>query len=245
MSRGFSLVELLVAIVITALITAAAAAVVPPLQALFEHTPAVIDVQQRGRTAVDTITQAVRGAVEVLLLDADPSQTHFRVLQAVVPIVGGARGVLAADQSGPGGQLFLAAGGCPGIPDVCGFERGSFGRIAGANGRFDLFVVGSINTNGGSITPGRPFDQSYAVGAVVVEVDVYTFRLDPQGDGSSTLVRQTAAGAVQPIVDRVTELRFEQTLHGRGVDVALTLQPHQPPSPASSRRFAVAARNLR
>lgn len=245
MSRGFSLIELLVATAISALIAGAIAAVVPPLQALFEQTPAAIDVQQRGRTAVDTIIQAVRGADQVLLLDADPSRTYFRELQAVVPKAGGATGVVAADQSGPGGQLFLAAAGCPAIPDVCGFIPGSIAMIADAAGRYDVFTVGSINTNGGSITAVRPFDRVYAADAVIVEVDVYTFRLDAQADGSSTLVRQTAAGAVQPIVDHVTDLRFENIFSGKGVAVALTLPPQRPTLRASSRRFAAVVRNLR
>ncbi len=245
MNRGFSLLELLIAITITALLAAVTAAVVPPLHALFEQTPAAIDLQQRGRTAVDTIAQAVRAADQVLLLDADPARSHFRELQTVAPKADGAQGTLARDQSSPGGHLYLYDTGCPAVPDVCGFVRGTVAMIANDSGQFDVFIVGSINVVSGSISPGRSFDRSYAEGAMVVEVDAHTFRLDPQADGSSTLVRQTAAGAIQPIVDRVSELRFERAFGDKGVEVALALQPLRMPAPTSLRRVAVVARNLR
>ena len=40
------------------------------------------------------------------------------------------------------------------------------------------------------------------------EVGLDTYRLEPEADGSRTLVRQTAAGAVQPMVDNVAEFEL-------------------------------------
>jgi prepilin-type N-terminal cleavage/methylation domain-containing protein len=244
MSRGFSLLELLIATAISALLAAAIAAVVPPLQASFERTPAQIDLQQRGRTAIDTIAQAVRGADRVVLFDETQVEGRFNQLMTVAPAPNAARGVVAYDQLGAGGDLFLTPAPCPSAPDVCGFAPGSSAVIAGAGGGFDVFTVGSADAATRSLSPRRPFNQAYAADATIVEVDVYTFRLDPQADGSSTLVRQTASGAVQPIVDRVSVLRFAHTFDARGVGVELQLQAHGSTA-AITRRIAIAARNVR
>jgi prepilin-type N-terminal cleavage/methylation domain-containing protein len=245
MSRGFSLLELLIATAISALVAAVIAAVVPSLQAFFEQAPRTIDLQQRARTAVDAIAHAVRAADEVVLLEQDPSHGYFRQLQTIAPTANAAQGVVVEDQSGPGGELWLSEARCAGVPDVCGFVRGSIARIADGTGRFDIFTVGSIDVAARGIAPRSPFDQPYAADATVVEVDAYIFRLDPQPDGSFALVRETGSGAVQPIVDRVSEVRFERAFDARGIDVTLTLLSHGPRAEASTRRMAMVARNLR
>jgi type II secretory pathway pseudopilin PulG len=237
MSRGFSILELLIATAMTALLTAAIAAVVPTLQLYFEQTPAAIDLQQRGRAAVDAIAQAIRSADRVMLLDSGRLMTIARRFHA-------ARGVLEQDQSHAGAGLFLSATRCPSVPDPCGFVRGAAAVVDDGLGRFEAFVVRSVDAGARSISARHRFDRAYAAGAEVVEADVYTFRLDPQPDGSHALVRETAAGAVQPIADRVTMLQFVQTFDARGVEVTLVLQPHGAPAAAITRRIAILARNV-
>ena len=235
--EGFSLLELLIAAAITVVLSAAIAAVVPSLQAAFEQTPAAIDLHQRGRTAIDAIAQAVRSADRVVLLDAGR-------LMAIVPRISAARAVLAEDQTNAGADLFLSEARCPSIPDVCGFARGSSALISEVSGRFDVFIVASVDEHARSMSAQQHFDRAYAADADVIEVDAYTFRLDAQPDGSTTLIRETAAGAVQAIVDRVTSLRFDEAFGGRGIDVTMTLQPHGVPAAAITRRMAIVARNL-
>jgi prepilin-type N-terminal cleavage/methylation domain-containing protein len=236
MRSGFSLLEVLIAMAITALLAAGIAAVVPSLQAYFERTPATIDLHQRGRTAIDAIAQAIRSADRVLLLDAER-------LMTIVPRINAAHGVLRQDQSSAGAALLLSDLRCPLVPDVCGFRSGTSALIADGHGRFDLFIVGAVNLDARSISARRRFDQAYAADADVVEVDACTFRLDPQPDGSQALVRETSAGAVQPLVDRVTGLRFEEALGNRGIDVTITLQPHGSSAPGITRRIAIVVRN--
>jgi prepilin-type N-terminal cleavage/methylation domain-containing protein len=245
---GFSLLELLIATAITAVLAATVAATVPSLQAFFEQTPAAIEMQQRGRTVLDAIAQSVRTADRVLLLDADPAEPRFRQLMTIAPRANAAQGLLQQDQSDAGGALFLSATRCPAVPDVCGFIRGATAVIADA-GRYEVFTVGSTAAATRSITPRQPLALAYAAGAQVVEVDAHTFRLAPQPDGSSTLVRDTGAGAAQPIADRVGELRFEQTFGARGIDFTVKLQrPGATPGASiveSTRRMAIVARNVR
>ena len=227
-ARGFSLVELLVALVICSVIAAIIGGLVPPARAAFEQTPAALELQQRGRTAIDAIAQAVRsagivGVVPPLVLSVpDQSGERFTRLLAIARTLHAAEGILESDQQGPSGDLLLSQSSCPAVREVCGFSRGASAVIADGAGRFDLFSVTATNDGLNSLSSSVSFAQSYPAGSVVVEVDAYTFHLDAQPDGSKTLVRQTVAGAIQPIVDHVADLSF-QALGGQ-LEVSLTLQ---------------------
>ena len=61
--RGFTLVELLIAMAITILIAGAIAGVAPQARAAFERVPADLEMQQRGRTAIDVKPVDVRPGV--------------------------------------------------------------------------------------------------------------------------------------------------------------------------------------
>jgi hypothetical protein len=187
----------------------------------------------------------VRGADRVVLMDETADPGKFRQLMTVAPAVNAARATVAYDQLGAGGDLFLAAAPCPSAPEVCGFARGSSAMIAGAGGAFDVFTVGSVDAGTRSLSPRRSFSRPYTADASIVEVDACTFRLDPQPDGSLTLVRQTAGGAVQPIADRVSEVRFAHVFEGRGVDVELQLRTLGSTASTITRRIAIVARNVR
>src|SRR5687767_10497542 len=79
---GFSLVELLIALTICAVISASIAAVVPPARAIFERTPAELDLQQRARAAVDAIVYAIRAAGADVIASGE-----LGPLAAIVPAV--------------------------------------------------------------------------------------------------------------------------------------------------------------
>jgi prepilin-type N-terminal cleavage/methylation domain-containing protein len=224
--RGFSLIELLIALTICAVVAATIGAVVPPARAAFERTPAELELQQRGRTAVDVIIQAIRSAGShvvvseelgplaamipaVIPLDVDASGTAFSKLKVIAPRMQSAQGVLAEHQAGANGDLVLSAAPCPSVPVVCGFSDGATAAATDGSGRFDVFTIAAAQAATHRITPARPLNPPYAAGSIVIEVDVYTFQLALQPDGTRSLIRLTGAGAVQPIVDRVISLRFE------------------------------------
>lgn len=225
--EGFSLVELLVALAICTIISAAIGAVVPPSRAVFEQTPAALELQQRGRIAIDTIAQAVRSAgitnvVPAMVLSApDSSGERFTRLLAIARTLHAAQATLAADQQGSSGDLLLSESSCPAVSDVCGFTRGATAAIADGSGRFDLFIVMATDQGLNSVSSSDVFAEPYPAGSVVIEVDAHTFRLDAQPDGSKTLVRETVAGAIQPIVDHAAALSFLAT--GAQLEVNLTL----------------------
>lgn len=222
---GFSLVELLVALTVCALLSGAIAAVVPPARTAFAATPAAMDVQQRERTVADVLARALRSAAwihavrddgsagavvpAVVLLEPEAGDTRFHAVR-VLAIAGGGRGVLAADQAGSSGALRLQPDvDCPSAGDVCGFAKGATAVIVDVSGRFTVFAIAATNKAARSLSPSSGFATSYSAGSAVIEVGSDTYRLELEADGSSTLVRQTAAGAVQPIVDNVSELVIE------------------------------------
>jgi hypothetical protein len=75
------------------------------------------------------------------------------------------------------------------------------------------------------LLPSNGFATPYPAGSAVFEVSSDTYRLESGADGSRTLVRQTAAGAVQPLVDNISELGLEASrFAGRLTRVDLTVR---------------------
>jgi prepilin-type N-terminal cleavage/methylation domain-containing protein len=221
---GFSLLELLIALAICAVLAAGIAIIVPPARAAFELTPAELDLQQRGRTAIDVIVRAIRasgsdavaaaeygplsGIVPAVIPLHPQADGTFAGLKVITPRFDAAQGILEHHQSGSSGALALAAERCPAVTVLCGFVRDTTALIADGSGRFDLFTVASVDAAANLLTARRPLTPPYAAGSVLVEAEAHTFQLEPQPDGSLTLVRLTAGGAQQPIADRVSALIF-------------------------------------
>lgn len=236
--KGFTLVELLIALGISLAIGGAIAGLAPPARMAFERVPGELDVQQRGRAALDTIAQAVRAAGKdvaaaqalgamadlfpaIRLSDPDESGELFHSLTAIVPVADPAQGVLDSAQASSSAPMTLAIGACPNVKDVCGFTAGAAAVVVDGSGHFDVFVVASTSPGGRRLTPDRALSRAYGAGSAVVEIDESTFRLDEQPDGSYSLIRVTAAGAVQPVVDFLAAVTFAFA-HQR-LEVALTV----------------------
>ncbi|MBY0494030.1 MAG: prepilin-type N-terminal cleavage/methylation domain-containing protein [Cyanobacteria bacterium] len=216
--KGFTLIELLVAMTITLLLAGALAGVAQPARAAFDRVPAELDLQQRGRTAIDAISQALRASVS----KASASGV-FDELTVVVPVTDAARGLLSADQSDPAAPITLSTEQCPNIKDVCGFKAGSTVMIADSAAHQDVFSIASVNTGARRLTPSAPLSRPYPAGSFTIEVDQFTFALAEQADGSYSLIRETAAGAIQPLVDFVSDLSFD--VGAEHVDVRISIEP--------------------
>jgi hypothetical protein len=224
------LIELLIALAICSALTAAIAGIVQPARAAFDQVPATLDLRQRGRTAIDVLSQALRSPgpladllPAVTLLDPDESGSQFSSMTVIAPVEHPAQGVLAHDQAGPSAALALGDVQCPDLKEVCGFIKGAIALITDGAGRFDVFEVVFAHAPSRRLTPSAAFPEPYPEGSLVIEVTADTFRLDEQDDGSFALVRETAAGAVQPIVDFVSSLAFESP-DPHEVSVMVTIQ---------------------
>jgi Tfp pilus assembly protein PilW len=245
---------LLIALGITLAISGAIAALAPPARKAFERLPAELELQQRGRMAIEMLAQAVRAAGQdvaaayalgsmadlfpaITLTDPDESGERFGSLRAIVPVANPAQGILDTDQSSSSAPITLAITPCPNVKDVCGFQKDAAAVVVDAAGHFDVFLVSATNAGARRLTPDRALSRAYTAGSVVVEIVESRFRLDPQPDGSFSLVRETAAGAVQPVVDFLSSLSFAFT--HQQLDIALTALP-----PAGVLQGAVAARHF-
>lgn len=225
--RGFSLVELLVATLVCAALAGAAALVAVPARAAFAATPAAIDVEQRARTALEALAAPLRSAgayggagpraaplaaaLPVVTPFGTPRESDgaFPSIRVISVVPDGARGVLAVDQAGPGGALTLdPASGCPEWKAPCGFVAGATAVVADGLGRFEVFEVGAVAPGALQLRATRPLAMAYPAGSMVTEVSADRFELVAQPDGSRTLSKVTAAGASQPIVDRVLDMSF-------------------------------------
>jgi prepilin-type N-terminal cleavage/methylation domain-containing protein len=221
MTRGFTLVELLVALTITVLIAGALAQAMPAARAAFERVPAELDLHQRGRIAIDTLTQALRAADRISVASPDEDGAYLE-LTAVIPVASPAQGVLSVDQAAPGAPMTLGIDRCPNVKEVCGFTGGTVAMISDRDGHYDVFIVTAVDAALRRVIPDRILSRAYPAGSIVLEVEEHTFGLDLQPDESYSLIRVTAAGAVQPIVDFIPALAF--TVNGRQVGVRLTVQ---------------------
>ena len=214
-ARGFTLIELLVAMTLLLLLASAAMQAVPAAREAFTRIPAELETQQRARVAMESIAQAARMAIARAVGDAHS-------LTLVIGVPGGGAGILAS-HAGLTAPLLLNASGCPAIKDVCGFTSGAWAVVQDAWGAFDVFAVAATTVGTRSVTPSRALSKVYAAGATVASADRYTFRLAMQADGTESLVRETAAGAVQPLVDFVGELHV--VLQDDMVRVSIRVDP--------------------
>ena len=223
----------------------------------FEATPAALDLQQRARTGLDLVASTLRsagshvGATDdvaplaaampavgpLRALDGATGEGPFSAIDSVSLVSGGSQGVLDRDQGWPQGPLTLTAGrSCPLVGDVCGFRAGTVAAIVDGHGRFDVFVVAATDAANMRLVPSVALSARYPAGAAVVEVDASRFGLALQPDGSRSLVRKTAGGATQPVVDGVSRLVFEPwgeaaapTLYGDAAAGWATYGPGPPP----------------
>lgn len=225
-ARGFTLVELLVALVITLLVSGAALVLARGARTALTVEPATMDTVRRLREGADALASAVasgggeRGigdesgslaaAVPVVRLVSPSGPDVFREL-VVTRVVQGGRGRLASDQPGPAGSLTLETGDglCPRSGSVCGFAVGDVAVAFDGRGHVDVLVVAAVSEPLSRLTPRAPLSYAYRAGAWVIAVRQEHLLLMLQPGGAQTLTRVTAAGAREPILDGVTSLDFQ------------------------------------
>lgn len=253
-ASGFTLIELLVALAVTLVIAGGIATAVPRARPAFDRVPAELELHQRGRTALDVLAQSVRAAgktvasanllgplaelVPVVSLGVPDVSGAFTSMTVIAPVANASEGLLASDQASPSGSITLAVTPCPNVKDVCGFTPGAVAVIADTEGHHDVFIVASTNPGARRLTPNHALSHTYRAGAVVAEVEQNTFSLVPQADGTRSLIRETAAGAIQPVADFFSTLTFE--LESHQVNIVLTVD-----APTDALRRALGSRVFR
>ena len=225
-ARGFSLIELLVACALVAIIGAAVASLVAPLGAVLERTETTGQLEPAGRTVLEDVLADIREG------GSDPAVGRpERALARVVARAVSLRGLGSDEFARPGAAVrvirvpHLAAQGllsagvaggdfvlpldtvvrCAGGPPACGFLPGDAALLY--NGATAQRVT--IEDIGDAFVRLRaPLPTPFAAGAVLAEVVSNTYGTRATADGSRQLVRISTNGAEQPLLDNVSEFEI-------------------------------------
>lgn len=236
---GFTLVELLIATLITMAVAAAAYMLTSQAQRIFAAQPEQSDVQQRIRVGVDAVRQDLimagagtyagpaRGSLDTAMApvmpyrafgDApDPAQGLFFRTDSIsviyVPSTA-AQSTLSAPLPPDGQDMQLTmAPNCPAATttQLCGFAPGTRVLIADDQGNWDVFRVTQVGVGIATLAHRGPSGSvRYPAGAIAAEVHLATYSLKPDSStGAFQLARHDGWATELPVVDDVVALTFE------------------------------------
>jgi prepilin-type N-terminal cleavage/methylation domain-containing protein len=225
-TRGFSLIEVLIATAISLAATLLACQLAAGAQANWRANGARADLQQRARAVADMLTRALLEAGGGPLA-GEASGPLLRHIPAVLPRRIGIRGadpfdafrsdafttihVLAetahatlAIPAGPGATVLelAAVAGC--VNPTCGFSDGATALVLDPSGAYDIYTVTTVS--GAELTVrerGPGSGRSHAAGSPVLSIDSSSFFVDP---ASATLHRYDGDSSDLPAIDDVVGL---------------------------------------
>ena len=232
MDRGFSLVELIVAMALTLLVMSAAFSLAAPGTATGRTEPESVDVQQRARVGADSLIRDLQmaGAGVHLGPATGPLRSFFAPilprragLQNPDPFSAArpdaitimyvadtlAQSVLRAPLPSAGASLLVhplpncAAGGA-----LCRLAQGSSLVVFDTVGHFDFFTLLQVQVDSGQLRSWQKAHSSfsYPAGAVVAEAVWHTYYLDAQ---NRQLRHFDGYLTDIPVVDNVVDLAFD------------------------------------
>lgn len=229
MSAGFSLVEALVALVLTLTVTGTAMSLLVPASRVSMTQPEVMDVQQRARVAAETIARDLASAGAGMY--AGPRRGVLpAAIPAVLPRRMGAESGDGPDVARPtaitmlsvpataaqtttaapiaAGSLWLRVNAEPncGTAVLCGFMAGQDVLVTDGTGHFDVFRITSVTGGAGTLRHhGQDLSWSYPAGASVSQVVSRTYEYDT----SARQLRQYDGDqSDQPAVDHLSRVSF-------------------------------------
>lgn len=227
-ARGFTIIELLISAAVIVAVMGVALVVVGQARDALDRDGMGVEAAQRLRAGLDALVRDVRGAGAGPEADAGGALAHalpaiellqptsvgaggdalFGSVRVTSAPVGAAFGRLASAVV-PGGPIRLRPPpDCPSLP-ACGFRAGAAAVVYDGSGAFDRVVVDAIDPASWSLLVDPPLSREYAAGAMVSEVLTSTFDVDVDADDVGRLMRRTAGGALQPIVDHVAAFSVE------------------------------------
>jgi prepilin-type N-terminal cleavage/methylation domain-containing protein len=234
---GFTLVELLIAMAITLVVTAATLSFVKPAHDAFQVQPETADLHQRARVGIDTLQGDLLMAGAGMYAAGSVGPLH-QALAAVMPY----RAFGAASDAARGtyfrtdaisllfvpstaSQTTLAAAmpagafdisidnpaTCPAATatQVCGFAAGDQLLVFDRTSEWEVFKVD--RAGGGALTlTGQASTRAMAAGSNVTEARAVTYALKPDpATGAFQLTRADGFDPPQPLLDHVVALAFQ------------------------------------
>ncbi len=232
--RGFSLLEIVIAMGLMLIVTAGVFSMMHPAQGAFSTELEAAELQQRLRVAADTLTKdlMIAGAGAYSGSQAGSLSYFF---QPVMPFRRGtanddAAGTFAGDRitviyiPTTGAQTTLGAdltpesltlqvrarSDCPPGVNLCGFTKDMTVLVYDDTGSFDVFTIASLIDASAQMTIGGPAraGATYAAGARVVEAVSRSYFLKTDATTGISQLMQSAA-ADTPVVDHVVGLTFD------------------------------------
>ena len=225
MSRGFSLVEMVVAVALVLVALGAVFTLANPAHPTFQAQPVAIDMQQRTRVAVDAISGDLLAAGAGLgkyvapvlpfrrgLISPDSPGSFFTDRISVLYVPPKTATTTLNAPSDAGSVVYVnAQPGCSLAKPLCGFVVNTLAAVFDETGTYDTFRIASLQENPPAIVrhPG-PWSKAYAAGATLTAIESVTYwlRIDT-GKGTSELMRYDGRVTDLPVADEVVGLTFE------------------------------------
>lgn len=234
--KGFTLVELLVAMAITLVVTAATLSLLQPVHDAFRVQPETSDLSQRARVGIDALQRdlLMAGAGMYAAGDVGPlhqflapvmpyrafgdgsdaaAGTYFRADAISMLFVPSTPSQTTLAMEMPAGGLEITVANpatCPAgtASRVCGLAAGDQLLVFDRTGAWDVFTVDRAAA-GSPIVLGGSAMRGFAAGSNVTAAHAVTYALkaDP-ATGAFQLVRSEGGGPAQPVLDHVVKLEF-------------------------------------
>jgi prepilin-type N-terminal cleavage/methylation domain-containing protein len=236
--KGFTLVELLIAMAITLIVTAATLSFVRPAHDAFQVQPETADLHQRARVGIDALQRDLSmagagmyaaGAVGPLHQALAPVMpyrafgagsdaargTYFRADAISLLFVPSTASQTTLSLPMRAGALEISMSNsatCPAATatQVCGFATGDHVLVFDGAGEWDVFRVDRAGVDAAMTLRGQPATRELAPGSNVTEARAITYALkaDPT-TGAFQLVRADGFDPAQPLLDHVVKLEFQ------------------------------------
>lgn len=235
---GFSLVELLLAALITLIVIGGAFELAGPAQRMFQSQPEASDVQQRTRVAVDAIRRDLlmagggmyagpaSGPLNYLMAAVMPFRafgdspdqargTFFRadaISFLYVPSTPAQTRLSAVLAPGALDPLIEIPPNCPltASQQVCGFDEGDRVLLVDDSGNWDVFGVDRVANGAMTLQHrGQPSNTAYPAGTAISEIRVGSYLLKTDAQARTyQLMRHDGWATELPLVDEVVGLEF-------------------------------------
>jgi prepilin-type N-terminal cleavage/methylation domain-containing protein len=235
--RGFSLIELLVAVSLMLIVMSSVFQALNPAHGSFRVEPEAADLQQRLRVAADALSHDLLGAgsgldqgtnpgpltdffAPVLPLrqgrrNADPVGSFRSAAITLLAIDAGAQQTTIAQPLPASTSTVLVNGdpGCPAVDPNCGFRANTTVIVFDDTGAFDTYTVTRVDAAGLHLQHNmRASAKTYVANVARIAAATsrtYFLKSDPATD-TFQLMRYDGDGAADaPVVDHVVGLSFQ------------------------------------
>jgi hypothetical protein len=235
--KGFSIVELLVAMAITMVVTAATLSLIGPAHDMFQVQPETADLHQRLRVGVDSLQRDLMMAGAGMYAAGTVGPLHHALAPVmpyrafgsasdtargtflrtdaisllIVPTTASQTTLSMPMAAGALGISIENAATCPAATttQACGLSAGDQVIVFDRTGVWDTFSVDRVDGVAAMTLKGQAPTREYAAGSNVAEAMAVTYALKPDpSSGAFQLVRSDGSDAAQPLLDHVVKLEF-------------------------------------